>query len=64
MLRVVFTHLYVIVVAIFVVATGNMIADHYGPSITRTLSNMVDSVDDGINDASETVSDWNKKILN
>lgn len=63
MARVIFTHLYVIIVAIMIVAAGNIIADQYGTSITKSLSDMVKSVDHSVNNVEETVTDWNKKIL-
>tara|TARA_R110002050_G_scaffold57423_5_gene129394 strand:+ start:325563 stop:325757 length:195 start_codon:yes stop_codon:yes gene_type:complete len=63
MVRVIFTHLYVIVVGILVVTAGNIIADQYGSSITRSLSAMVNTVDHKMNNVEETVTDWNKKIL-
>jgi hypothetical protein len=63
MLRVIFTHLYVIIVAILVVTAGNIIADQYGASITKSLSSMVNKVDHSMNNVEETVTDWNKKIL-
>tara|TARA_R110002049_G_scaffold277562_2_gene456084 strand:- start:1449 stop:1643 length:195 start_codon:yes stop_codon:yes gene_type:complete len=63
MIRVIFTHLYVIIVAIIVVTAGNILADQYGSSITRSLSNMVNAVDHSMNNVEETVTDWNKKIL-
>jgi hypothetical protein len=63
MLRVIFTHLYVIIVAILVVTAGNIIADQYGASITKSLSSMVNTVDHKMNNVEETVTDWNKKIL-
>jgi hypothetical protein len=63
MLRVIFTHLYVIIVAILMVSAGNIIADQYGASITKLLSDMVNTVDHKINNVEETVTDWNKKIL-
>lgn len=63
MVRVIFTHLYVIIVAICVVAIGNILADQYGTSITRSLSEMVNTVDHKVNNVEATVTDWNKKIL-
>jgi len=63
MIRVIFTHLYVILVAVFVVTTGNILADQYGTNITRSLSAMVNTVDDSMNNVEATVTDWNKKIL-
>ena len=63
MARVIFTHLYVIIVAIFVVTAGNILADQYGASITKSLSKMVNTVDHRMNNVEETVTDWNKKIL-
>jgi hypothetical protein len=63
MARVIFTHLYVIIVAILVVTAGNIIADQYGASITKSLSSMVNKVDHKMNNVEETVTDWNKKIL-
>jgi|GEM_PF-1051945 len=63
MVRVIFTHIYVIIVAIFVVTAGNIIANQYGVNITRSLSNMVNTVDHRMNNVEATVTDWNKKIL-
>ena len=63
MARVIFTHLYVIIVGIFVVTAGNILANQYGTSITKSLSKMVNTVDHKKNNVEETVTDWNKKIL-
>lgn len=63
MARVIFTHLYVIIVGIFVVTAGNILANQYGTSITKSLSKMVNTVDHKMNNVEETVTDWNKKIL-
>ncbi len=63
MARVIFTHLYVIIVATLVVMTGNILADQYGPGIKQSLSDMINSVDHSVNNIEETVTDWNKKIL-
>ncbi len=57
------THVYVIVVAIFVVTSGNIIADKYGATITAKISSIINSADREINDVQESVVDWNKKIL-
>ena len=63
MAKVIFTHLYVIFVAIFVVTTANILADQYGANITRTLSSMAKTVDQQMNNVETTVSDWNKHVL-
>jgi hypothetical protein len=46
-----------------VVTAGNILADQYGASITKSLSDMVNTVDHKMNNVEETVTDWNKKIL-
>ena len=62
-MRVFFTHLYVIVVAVFVVTAGNILADSYGTTITSKISGVIDSADREIDDVQRSVTDWNKKIL-
>mgnify|MGYP000653835988 CR=1 FL=1 len=63
MLRVIFTHVYVIVMAVFIVMMGNILADNYGPTIIESISGVVDSADRGVNDVQLNVNSWNKKIL-
>ncbi|MFW5450665.1 MAG: hypothetical protein ACKE9I_03610 [Methylophagaceae bacterium] len=62
-MRVFFTHIYVIVMAVFVVTVGNIVADKYGSIITAEISSLINSADREINDVQESVVDWNKKIL-
>jgi uncharacterized protein YacL len=62
-MKVVFTHFYVIVVAIFVLTTSQIIADHYGRDIISFFTGTSNSVERELNDVKETVKDWNKKIL-
>ncbi|MDF1589174.1 MAG: hypothetical protein P1P93_08490 [Gammaproteobacteria bacterium] len=63
MTRVIFTHLYLIIVATLVVMAGNILADQYGPDIKQALSDMMNSADHSVNNVEQTVTDWNKKIL-
>lgn len=63
MARVIFTHLYVIIVATLVVMAGNILADQYGPTIKHALSDMVNSVDHSLDNVEQTVTDWNKNVL-
>lgn len=63
MVRVIFTHLYVILMAIFVVTTSNILASRYGDNIVNGLNSMVSSADTEINDMQDSVKDWNKKIM-
>lgn len=63
MLRVIFTHLYVIVMAIIVITTSNILANRYGDDIVNSLRNLVSSADSGVNDMQESVKDWNKNML-
>jgi hypothetical protein len=57
------THLYVIVMAIFVITTGNIIADRYGDSIINTIQSWMGSADNGLDEMKSSVKDWNKNML-
>lgn len=63
MLRVIFTHLYVIVMAIIVITTSNILANRYGDDIVNSLKNMVSTADSGVNEMQESVKDWNRNML-
>jgi len=63
MARVIFTHLYVIIMATVVVMTGNILADRYGDDIVSGLHGMVQSTDDGMAEMKNSVKDWNKHML-
>ena len=63
MTKIILMHLYVIVMAIFVVMVGNILADRYGPTILSNISAAVNSADSTIDDVQDSVIDWNKKIL-
>lgn len=63
MLRVIFTHLYVIVMAIIIITTSNILANRYGDDIVNSLNNMVSTADSGVNEMQESVKDWNKNML-
>ncbi len=63
MLRVIFTHLYVILMAIIVITTSNILANRYGDDIVNSIKNMVSTADSGVNEMQENVKDWNKKML-
>jgi len=57
------THLYIIVMAIFVVTTGNILADKYGLTLSSKVSGVINSVDNEMNEMQQGVKNWNKKIL-
>lgn len=63
MVRVIFTHLYVIVMAIIVITTSNILANRYGDDIVNSLKSLVTSADSGMNEMQESVKDWNKNML-
>ncbi|MDH5358240.1 MAG: hypothetical protein OEW63_06415 [Gammaproteobacteria bacterium] len=63
MAKVIFTHLYVIVMAIFVIMIGNVLANQYGSTLSAKISSVVTSADGEINDVQKSVIDWNTKIL-
>jgi hypothetical protein len=63
MLRVFLTHLYVIVMAIVVITTGNIIADRYADDIIGGIKSLWTSSDEGIEEMKSSVKDWNKKVL-
>lgn len=63
MTKVIFTHVYVIVVAIFIVMTGNILADNYGTTILSKITSIKDSADREVRDVQSTVKDWNQNIL-
>jgi hypothetical protein len=49
--------------AIFVVMTGNILADRYGDDIVSGLKSMVSGADNEISEMKNTVKDWNKNML-
>ena len=63
MLRMIFRQLYIIVVAIFIVMTGNILAENYGATITAKISKMSNSADREVNQVKRSVKDWNKNLL-
>lgn len=63
MVRVIFTHLYVIVMALWVITAGNIIADRYGDDIANGINGLLSSADSGVNEMQESVKDWNKNML-
>ena len=63
MFKVIIKHIYIIVVAIFVVMVGNILAEKYGPSISNKISGFTHSADKEVQDVQRTVKDWNKNIL-
>lgn len=63
MVRVIFTHLYVILMAIVVITTSNILATRYGDSIVSGLNNLVSSADNEITEMQDSVKDWNKNML-
>lgn len=63
MVRVIFAHIYVIVMALFIVTAGNIIAARYGDDIVTGLKSLVYSADSEITEMQESVKDWNKNML-
>ena len=63
MIKVIFTHVYVIVMAVFIVMTGNILADNYGTAILSTMFSIKDSADREVRDVQSSVKDWNKNLL-
>ena len=63
MTKLILLHLYVIVMSIFVVMAGNILAERYGPTISSNISAAVNSADSTINNVQDSVVDWNRKIL-
>lgn len=63
MLRVFFAHLYVIVMAIIVITTSNILASRYGDDIVNGIQNLVRGADNEVSEVQESVKDWNKKML-
>jgi hypothetical protein len=49
--------------AIFVIATGNIIADHYADDIIGGIKSLWTTSDEGIEEMKSSVKDWNKKVL-
>jgi len=58
-----FTHLYIIVMLIFCVMMGNIMADQYGPVIAQTMAEIVSGTDRKLDDVQQSVEDWNKNIV-
>lgn len=63
MVRVIFTHLYVILMAIVVITTSNILASRYGDSIVNGLNNLISNADSEITEMQDSVKDWNKNML-
>jgi len=63
MVRVIFTHVYVIVMALLIIVAGNIIADRYGDDIVNGIDNLLSSADTGMTEMQESVRDWNKNML-
>ncbi len=63
MVRVIFTHLYVIVMAILVIMTANILSDRYGDDIVTGLNNLVGSANNEMTEMQNSVKDWNKNML-
>lgn len=63
MVRVIFTHLYIILMAIVVITTSNILASRYGDSIVNGLNSLVSSADSEITEMQDSVKDWNKNML-
>ncbi len=63
MVKVIFTHLYVIMMAIFVIMTANILSDRYGDDIVTGLNNLVSTADNEMSEMQESVKDWNKNML-
>lgn len=62
-MRIILTHLYVIIMATIVITAGNIIADQYGGTIKHGISTLLNSVDREVTEVQHGVTDWNKKIL-
>ncbi|MEO1924884.1 MAG: hypothetical protein ABGY08_02660 [Gammaproteobacteria bacterium] len=63
MLKEIFKQLYIIVVAIFIVMSGNILANNYGAGISAELSKISNSADREVNKIKRSVDNWNKNIL-
>lgn len=63
MVRVIFTHVYVIVMALLIVTAGNIIADRYGDDIVNGINSLLSSADSEMTEMQESVKDWNKNML-
>lgn len=63
MLRVVLFHTYVAIMAIFVLTTSHIIADHYGARILGAFTGTVNDVNQDVSAVKNKVKDWNKKIM-
>ncbi len=63
MFKLIIKHIYIVVMAIFVVMVGNILAEKYGPSISAKISNVTSSADREVQGVQRTVKDWNKNIL-
>lgn len=63
MVRVIFSHLYVILMAIVVITTSQILATRYGDAIVNSLSGLVAASDAEITEMQDSVKDWNKNML-
>ena len=63
MMRVILFHLYVAIMAIIVVTTSNIVAEHYGTTILNAINGTVNSVNEDVSKVKNSVRDWNKNIL-
>jgi len=59
----IFTHLYLIIMVIFCVMMGNILAEQYGPTIVESMLEIVNSADRKVDGVQQSVEDWNKDII-
>lgn len=63
MFRVIFTHLYVILMAIVVITTSNILAAQYGEEIVSRLNELLSTTEAEVSGIQSSTRDWNKKAL-
>lgn len=63
MVRVILSHVYVILMAIVVITTSNILAAQYGEDIVTSLKGLLSSTEAEISGIQSSTRDWNKKVL-
>lgn len=63
MLRVVLFHCYVALMALLVLTTSQIIAEHYGSRILAVITGTVNEVNQDVSNVKSKVKNWNKNML-
>lgn len=64
MLKLLLTHVYVIVMAFIIMTAANIVAAQYGEKISSAIHSLVGGTDQQIEQMHDKVKNWNKDIVN